>query len=65
MTHGDSQTCKCPACKKLIVKPIAEERPMLGTILEGKTLCPYCKCALHFWARWTVTIELERESKTV
>lgn len=71
MTHGDADQCKCPNCKKPIVKPIGDERPLQGGgyagsgILEIETTCPHCQCKIRCWARWTVTVEIERESKLV
>lgn len=64
MTSGDSLSCKCPACKKVVQKPLGGREPRTHSeILEGETKCPHCQCSLHYWAKWTVTVELERESR--
>lgn len=63
MTHGDMAGCKCPACKKTIAKPIGDIEPERGKIVERTINCPHCRCVVRFWARWSVAVEMERESR--
>lgn len=60
MTHGDASKVKCPKCRKPILRPVAEPGPTLGQIVEREIDCPHCKTRLYMWARWTVTVDLER-----
>jgi len=63
VTHGDNQRTKCPACKRPIDRPIGPNEPQRGGIVEGDVECPHCRAKLHFWARWTIAVELELDSK--
>lgn len=64
MTHGDNSSIKCPSCKKPIFNPIGRDEPQRGGGIVEKTInCPHCITAVHLWARWSITIEAEKESK--
>lgn len=63
MTRGDNYGCKCPACKWRIPKPIGDRPPIAGEIREGVVKCQHCNTELHFWARWTIAVEMEKENR--
>jgi len=63
MTHGDAQSVKCPACKKVIDRPVAGHEPTQGRMVEFDSPCPHCKVVLHYWARLAVAVDCEKESK--
>ena|ERR1700676_5319302 len=63
MTHGDDIRIKCPTCKVGITNPIEGHVPQRGDIAEFDKPCPYCGTPLHFWARWSIAVDAEKESK--
>lgn len=63
MTHGDSTSIKCPACRAAISNPLGGELPEKHGIVEKVTTCPRCGVSLRLWARWSITVEAERESR--
>ncbi len=64
MTHGDSNTIKCPVCKCLILRPLGETPPRDCGIIEQVKRCPHCQGEIRLWGRWTFTVDAERDSRT-
>lgn len=63
MTHGDFNGVKCPACKMTIIDPTGKSKPHLSEILEQVRKCDHCNAEIRIWARWTLSVDAERESK--
>lgn len=64
MTHGDSDLIKCPKCKGRITNPIRGKEPRIGEISEFVTPCPNCATVLRVWARCSIAVDAELDSKT-
>ncbi len=64
MTHGNSDSVKCPKCRKGIDDPARDDLPS-PAMTEFVRPCPHCNTLLRFWARWEITVDAEVDSKTV
>ncbi len=65
MTHGDENSVKCPHCKKPISKPLAGRGVSAGGITEFVMTCYQCKGKIHIWARKSIVVDAEKESKVL
>jgi endogenous inhibitor of DNA gyrase (YacG/DUF329 family) len=64
MSKGDKHNIKCPKCRKHIVNILGgHSEPLPGKMGEFLRNCPQCGVQIRVWCQWTLTVQVEQESK--